>query len=363
MMKEKRIYINGRFLQQVPTGVNRYAYELCKALTILKVNFVIICPKGNLCDSYEVDDFNIIHWGIGHSHFWEQCVLPFFFLQQKGKSILVNFTGIGPVLVKNKIVTIHDLAFMFHPQWYSKTYASFYRILTPLSAKTALKVLTVSNFSKSEIIRMLHIGDRKIEVVYNAVPPCLMEEEPEYSSTENNISDKYVLVVSSIDPRKNFERLLKAFRYLEDTDLHLYIVGGWNAIYTSGSIQNEMDVCENPRIHWLGRVSDEELKSYYRQAACFVYPSLYEGFGIPPIEAMAMNCPAIVSDIPVLREVCGSAAIYVNPYNEKEMAVEIKRLCGDENLKEEMKLRGKKQLENYSWIKSAGKLYSIINSL
>lgn len=356
---DRAIYINGRFLFQRPTGVNRYAYELCKALHSLGVAFKIICPKyGCYCDEYDLKEFHILRWGIGSSHFWEQCVLPLFFMGKKGsRKLLVNFTGIGPVLVCDKIITIHDLAFKFNPRWYSKKYSFFYNLMTPASAKTAMKILTVSIFSKNEIIRMLNIKEDKIEVVYNAVSSTFYEKKEMIQPSD----EKYILAVSSIDPRKNFECLLKAFSYLEDLDIHLYIIGGKNRIYRASSVEQEME--RNKQVHWIGRVSDDKLRQYYQQACCFVYPSLYEGFGIPPIEAMAMNCPVVAADIPVLHETCGKAALYADPYKEKDLAMKIKELLENEELQKKLREYGNKQIESYDWQKSALKLLSIIKSL
>lgn len=197
--------------------------------------------------------------------------------------ILINFSGIGPVIVKNKIMTIHDLAFLHNPSWYSSAYRLIYKNLTPLGAKTSKKIITVSDFSKREIIKFLGIDGDKIEIVPNAVSQIFTEENP---GNETRSQEKYILTVSSVDPRKNFAMLLKAFSMINDSSLKLYIIGGESKIYTT-SIKYLFKSEQNDNIKWLGRVPDSELKQYYNNAACFIYPSLYEGFGIPPLEAMA----------------------------------------------------------------------------
>lgn len=127
------------------------------------------------------------------------------------------------------------------------------------------------------------------------------------------------MVVSSIDPRKNFSTLLKAFTQIKDKELKLYIVGGQANIYST-SIKELCNNIPTDRIKWLGRVTDSELKEYYANAHAFIYPSIYEGFGIPPLEAMACGTPTIVSDIPPLQEVCGEASLYVSPLDVEDIA-------------------------------------------
>lgn len=344
------IYVNGRFLLQNQTGVNRFAYELCRSWSKMGIHFTLCCPPGDIKECYDTSSFDIIVCGWGKSHVWEQIYLPYWFACIKGKKILVCFTGLGPLLTHTKIMTIHDLAFMVNPDWYSRSYVFLYKILTPLCALTSLKILTVSETSKQEIIQRLSIKNEKIKVIYNAVSPLFYDSNN--SITKENSKKKYILAVSSIDPRKNFIRLLASLRYIKDKDVKLYVVGGQNSIYST-SINELSKNFPSERIKWLGRVSDEELKQYYTNALCFVYPSLYEGFGIPPLEAMACSTPTIVSDIAAIKEVCKDASLYVNPYDEKDIADKINQLIEDDNLQKKLISEGHKRYVEFSWQKSA----------
>lgn len=354
------IYINGRFLLQEQTGVNRFAYELCKALHQSGIFFILLCPHGEIKMCYDTAGFSIKHCGWGKSHIWEQLFLPIFFLKTRGKHLLVNFTGIGPIALKNKIRTIHDLGFMVNSKWYSLSYILLYKTLTPLSAATSLKILTVSEFSKNEIMRLLNVKKDKISVIYNAVSSLFMEPDTNYQYSEKK--EKYILAVSSIDPRKNFATLLKAFSMLKDTDIKLYIAGGQNRIY-SISVEELSANISSEKIKWLGRVSDAELKRYYEGASCFVYPSLYEGFGIPPLEAMACGVPVVVSDIPPIREVCGDTALYVDPLNQKDIAEKIALIINDRELQEELRTKGRARCQAFGWTQSARTLSAVIAEL
>ena len=341
------LYINGRFLTQPLTGVNRFAYEITKALYNLGYKFTIICPRHCIREEYDVAEFNIIYYGIGNSHVWELVSLPFFFFNKKD-DMLVSFSGLGPLFVKNKITTIHDLAHRENPKWYSFPYRLFYQIFEPLVAKSAQKVITVSEFSKKEILKYYKsINPDKIHIIYNA---CNDDWE---ISRKRNLTSDYVLCVSSIDPRKNFPILLDAFR--EIPEVKLKIAGGKNAVFSN----NNLEVPSNAE--FLGRVSDEELAELYQNAIAFIYPTLYEGFGLPPIEAAHFGCPAIISNIPVLREVCGDTAIYFNPHDYKSIIDAVRyTITLTEEQREMLVSASKKNLERFSWRISAQRLIEIL---
>jgi glycosyltransferase involved in cell wall biosynthesis len=336
------------------TGVERYAYNICKAMARLRQPFTIVCPKAPIHQDYDVSDLTIVHYGIGNSHFWEQCVLPFFFIGKKNYLVL-SFTGLGSILIRHKVMTVHDLSFLKNPSWYSRTYYWYYKFMTPLAVKTSQHILTVSEFSKSEILRFYpFLKPECISVVYNAIDRQLFK--PLTSDIKHQTSAPFVLCVSSIDPRKNFARLIEACQGL--TGAKLYIVGKYNRVFSQ---QMQLDTTSD-HIQFLGRVSDDELVRLYNQAACFVFPSLYEGFGLPPLEAMACGCPVLVSDIPVEREVCGDAAQYFNPLDSKNILHTIKQYLNDADvIKEKMRQKGFENITRFSWEKSAQVLMKIVN--
>lgn len=347
----KHIYINGRFLLSPQTGVERFAYEICKALTAIGINFTIICPrKGQINKAYYIDNFCIIRFGIGQSHVWEQLVLPLYFIG-KTNYIIMSFTGLGSILIPNKIMTIHDLSFLENPKWFSKAYYYYYKVMTPLAVKTSKRIITVSNFSKLEIKRFYpFISLEKISVIPNALSETFRKSLPQQIGNKNS----YFLAVSSMDPRKNFTRLIHAFENIKG--YNLLIVGGKNRVYG-----NQDNTTNNKNIKFLGRVSDEELINLYANAEAFIYPSLYEGFGIPPLEAMALGCPVLTSDISVLHEVCHDAALYFNPLDEKDMQSCIETFhCMDDSKKTDLIEKGYNNTKRFSWIESAKEVKKMI---
>ena len=176
------IYVNGRFLLQNLTGVNRFAYELCRAWVRMGIPFTLCCPPGTIKECYDVSCFHIVVCGWGKSHVWEQLALPYWFAKVKGEKFLVCFTGLGPLLTRKKIMTIHDLAFMANPAWYSRSYRLWYRLMTPLCAATSVRILTVSQFSKSEIRQRLSISEK------NHVTETEMEDYKDYDYLVRNTS-------------------------------------------------------------------------------------------------------------------------------------------------------------------------------
>ena len=345
------LYINGRFLTQPMTGVERYAYSICMALAELGRPFTVVCPNGPVRKEYDVRSLNIIHYGFGGSHFWEQCVLPCFFVGKKDY-LLLSLTGLGSILIRHKIMTIHDLSFLRSQSWFSRTYYFYYRFMTPLSARTSSHILTVSEFSKSEILHFYpFLSEDKISVAYNAINSSLFKID----NTVTAAKERFVLTVSSIDPRKNFSRLLEAFNGIKD--VRLYIVGNYNQVFQ----KQESLLQDRNDVRFLGRASDRELLELYNQADCFVLPSLYEGFGLPPIEAMACGCPVLVSDIPVEREICADAARYFNPYSVEDIRRAIReQLECDDSARNEQIERGLNNVGRFSWLRSGTKIVEIV---
>lgn len=350
------IYVNGRFLCHKMDGIGRFSLEICKQLKRLNLDFTIVVPKGlNYKNEF---GFEIVEFGHLKSHFWEQIDL-LLFLKSNGSPLLLNLSGLGPLFYKNQIITIHDLSFYENKKWFSKAYTLFYSTATPVLARNAKKILTVSNFSKSEIIKYLKVDAVKIEVIYNAVATDLNKNLDNYETSpaiDSILNSKYILAVSSIDPRKNLQCLIDSFLNLKLKDYKLVLVGK-----TSGHFNVKLR-SDSQNIVFTGFVSDGDLSILYRKCEFFIYPSLYEGFGIPPLEAMKNGCAVIVSDIPSLKEVCSDAALYVNPYDVESIKNGMLKIIKDSKLKEELKSKGSLRSQFFKWEESGDKVYEIIKN-
>jgi glycosyltransferase involved in cell wall biosynthesis len=351
------IYINGRFLCNKMDGISRFSLEICKQLKNLGLDFKVIIPKWAEYENTEC--FEIVRFGNLKSHFWEQIDL-LRFLNSKGSPLLLNLSGLGPLFYKNQIITIHDLSFHANKKWFSKAYTLLYSTATPILARNAKKILTVSNFSKSEIIKYLKIDGVKIEVIYNAVTDDIkghfLNESMSFS-IKSILNDKFILAVSSIDPRKNQQKLIDSFSDLNLPDFRLVLVGK-----TSSHFNIKLK-SESKNIIFTGFVSDLELSLLYENCDFFIYPSLYEGFGIPPLEAMKKGRAVVVSDIPSLKEVCSDAALYINPNESESIKSGILELVNNTGLKEELKLKGRIRSSFFSWEESGVKVYNTIKNI
>ncbi|MET0571712.1 MAG: glycosyltransferase family 1 protein, partial [Pedobacter agri] len=246
---------------------------------------------------------------------------------------------------------LHDLAFFVNPEWFSKPFSLWYRFIIPILARKSRKILTVSMFSKGEIIRILKQPAEKIIVAPNA------SSQLDSGHSEPVMYGEYLLFVGSVDPRKNLITLINAFKSINQGRLKLVIAGMVNKNFGSVDLDHDEDII------YLGKVSDAHLAALYKNAVAFVYPSLYEGFGIPPLEAMQHGCPVLVSNSSSLPEVCGDAAIYFSPYNTEELAEKIKLISENENLRTQLKQKGLKRVMEFSWFNSANIIKNAIDDL
>lgn len=345
-----RVLVNGRFLTQQLTGVHRYALEICDALYALGVDLLVLVPNKPL--THNDISFPIERVGRFDSHLWEQMELPLYVKRHYNGQLLVNFAGLSSALYNNCVTTIHDLSFLENPKWFSLPYRLWYRWMTPITARRARRIITVSQFSRGEIVKHLGVSEEKVLVAYNAVTERL--HQPKTKATE-----RFVLTVSSLDPRKNLSRLVEAFKSLHLTDCKLMVVGAGNKVFGAVDGLETSDA----QVELLGYLNDEQIVEYYSNALAFVYPSLYEGFGIPVLEAMHFGTPVIAADIPPLHEVCQDAAVYCNPYDTQSIAAEIKHLLNDDALREKLSAKGLERQRQFSWLRSGELIKTMLESL
>jgi glycosyltransferase involved in cell wall biosynthesis len=355
-----KVYINGRFLAQRTTGVQRFALEFVKTLDKLleendiKFDFVILTPS-NVVNNLHLKNIKLLSVGVLKGHLWEQIELPFY---SRG-GLLVNLCNTGPILKLNQIVTIHDTAVYAYPEGFNKIFVFWYKLVFKFLSLFVEKIITVSGFSKNELIRYCNIKSEKISVVSEG------KEHIQRISPDFDVLDKhnikpanYILAVSSINPNKNFQGIISSIEVLGDTAVDIVIAGGINSkIFSTSNIELSKNV------KYIGYVTDGELKALYEKALCFVYPSFYEGFGLPPLEAMTCGCPVIVSNAASLPEVCGDAALYVDPYSPEDIAEKIKLLLSNDRLREELRRKGLERAKMFSWEKCVQETLKVIEEV
>lgn len=345
-------YVNARFLTQPITGVQRYSFEISLQLRKLMPEIKFVAPH-NIIQHEAAEELGVERMGKRNGHAWEQLDLPVY-LRSKGSPLLVNLANTAPLLYGNKISTLHDIAFVRYPGNFSWKFRLAYQLATPRIIKTSKKTITVSEFSKQEICAVYKMPPGRVVVVPNAVSGAFHRQQ-------GAASEPYLLAVSSLNQQKNFHGLIDAFGLLKKTSHKLYIVGALNKNFADPELVKKIE--SDSRIKLLGRVTDEQLVSLYSGAAAFIYPSFYEGFGLPPLEAQACGCPVICSNAASLPEVCGDSALYFLPHKISEMAEKIDFLLSQHDIAEELIVKGYKNIQRFSWAESARKLFDIIKEV
>ena len=358
-----KVYINARFLTQTTTGVQRYARELVRVfdelvgshdVSVRHLSFELLAPDGP-SEPIATQHIPVRQVGRLSGHAWEQLELPHF---TRG-GFLLNLCNTAPVSKAQQLVVIHDAAVYAVPQAYSRAFRSFYQVLLPTLSRTAQKVLTDSEFSKRELVRYCHTPEAKIAVIYLGKEHVFSETADTRVFAEHGFGDKpFLLAVSSLSPHKNFAGIVRALEHLENPGFEVVVAGGTNPAVFSGRGASLPDSVKH-----LGYVSEGELRALYEQAAGFVYPSFYEGFGLPPLEAMACGCPVIVSNAASLPEVCADAALYCDPHRPEDIAAKIQRLMGDAALRERLKQKGLERAEKFSWDRCARETLAVLEQV
>jgi glycosyltransferase involved in cell wall biosynthesis len=275
-----------------------------------------------------------------------------------------------PLVHCRSVVTIHDCIHLMFPQYLPGRLAHAYARATILAAtRRADRILTVSEASKSDILRCFNVPADKIIVTYNAIDACFLAEptDDEFARARERyqLTNPFVLYVGNIKPHKNLERLIDAFdrvRRQGFDDLRLVIIGDQISRY-----QGLRRAVHRHKLHkhvrFLGFVSPETLAVLYRLASVFAFPSLYEGFGLPPLEAMASGTPVLSSNVSSLPEVLGDAALLVDPYSPEAIADGLVQLLTDETLRATLKKRGLAKARQYSWEDSVRRVHGIYNEV
>ncbi len=263
------------------------------------------------------------------------------------------------------VISILDVSYLYYPRLFKKRDLYQLKLWGGYSIRRAKKIITISNSSKNDIIKMYKINPDKITVIYPGIKE-LKTENIKFKTMDDikekfAVSSPYILFVGTLQPRKNIVRLVEAFSKLQK-DLQLVIVGkkGWQFEEILDSPQR-YGVKE--RVKFLDSVSDEDLPSLYKNAICFCLPSLYEGFGLPILEAMQYGCPVAASNVSSLPEAGGDAALYFDPENADDIKKNLELIIQNSELRDKMIKKGYEQVKKFSWEKTASKTLSVLEEL
>jgi glycosyltransferase involved in cell wall biosynthesis len=339
-----RIVANVRTLRAYATGVQRYTIEVVERL------------------ADEVDSIAPSHAAHGIlGHVWEQTALP----AQLGDRLLWSPGGTGPWRVSHQVVTIHDAAPLDHAGWFDRKFARWYGFLLPRLLANVRSVITVSEFSRRRLAAHVPAAEDRIAVIPLGIGAAFRPaSDEEVAAVRQRLrlppAYSYVLSVGSLQPRKNVARLLEAWSHVRDRvpDTILAVAGvRFDEIFGGAGFERLPR-----RVLLLGYVDEADLAALYTGARAFAYPSLYEGFGLPPLEAMACGTPVLAADAGSLPEVSGDAAVLVEPRDVDAIGDGLVRVLEDEALRARLRERGFDRAKEYSWDRTAAETGRVLRS-
>lgn len=303
---------------------------------------------------------------VGPKPFWTQVGLPLaLFSQVHRPDVFFSPTHYAPRFSPvPTVVSIMDLSFLQFPHLFNAGDLRKLKSWTAYSVRKAARVITISQSSKDDIIDEYKVAKDKVKVVYLGIKKEEKTKSMSETLSKHNVKSPFILFVGTLQPRKNIAGLIHAFSKVKEKnpDLELVIIGKKGWMYE--------DILEAPEkfgvekdVKFLDFVKDEELPSFYKNAVCFVLPSLYEGFGLPVLEAMKYGCPVITSNISSMPEAGGDAALYVNPDSIEDIAEKIEKVVGDPKLAESMRKKGLLQVKKFNWEKSANDVLTVLKDV
>lgn len=365
----KTIYVDARMY--LASGIGTYLRNLVKVIAEYKVYALhLITTPEVLYKAPELNNFDLSLINAEIYSIKEQIALP---LAIKNCDLFwtPNFNiPLLPIRAKKRVVTIHDIFYLVHSDslpLHKKYYA---KVVTQKAAKTSDLVITDSDFSKEEICKYTGISGEKVRRIHLGVDTSafahkISDEEDQKIRKKYTPATKFFLYVGNVKPHKNIHRLLEAYRlWLEknDGEIQLVIIGKHFPDYMVKKHVEENSIFKG-KVHFYTSIENEELKWFYSNAQCLILPSLYEGFGFPPLEAMCCNCPTLVSDVASLPEICGDASCYVNPTSVESILEGMQKMIADENLRKSLIERGSQRVKKFLWKDAAEKHLQVFNEL
>jgi glycosyltransferase involved in cell wall biosynthesis len=345
------IGINCRVLGKTKLGVGRYTLELVDALaaraTTDDLSYLVFGLKSlpeRLTNRPAIENADEPAWTPSgpKAQVWEQVALPRV-MTDYDVDLLHTPAGSAPVLGSvPKVTTIHDLSPIRHPEWFSKSFAVFYRALTPATAHVSEELIAVSEFTADELRNRYSVERESVHAIPHGVTPPVNGPSPEGV----NPTRRYLLFVGSVNPRKNISGVVKAYRKYRaqaENPADLLLVGPEKDVFAG------VDIAPVTGVQRTGYVSDAELGWLYRNALSLVYPSLYEGFGLPILEAMSVGTPVVTSDRGAMAEIADGAALLASPEDINELVRALVRIDEDSEYREALTVAGRERASEFTW--------------
>jgi len=349
-------------------GSGEFCFQLLSSLAKLdkKNNYSIFSPiKPSLDMPKETEKWKYVVFQV--KKLWTLWGLTKRFLIGKdGIDVFFSPTHYLPLYSScPSVISILDVSYIYFPELFKKRDLYQLKLWGGYSIGKAKKIITISESSKNDIMKTYKVKEDKISVIYPGIKQLPAESKELAMSDLNNkfgIDGEYILFVGTLQPRKNVTKLIEAFAKIKKRDLKLVVVGKKGWLYEDILSAPQKFGVED-RVKFLDFVSDEDLPSLYKNALCFVLPSLYEGFGLPVLEAMQYGCPVLTSNVSSLPEAGGDAAVYFDPEDANDIAQKIDEVVSDSSLRQEMVKKGYNQIKKFSWEKAAKETLRVLEEL
>lgn len=349
-----QIAIDARDLANVTTGVGRYLLNLLQHFPDLRPDFVFTLYTDRPIPVPQCAATLRTKILTGHPWLWKQVLMP---IEQKRAHMDLFFVPSYSTPVCNPahaVVTIHDMIYTRYPQWTTRLERWRFATIVRYSARFASRIIAVSEATRKDILTLTGVSPRKVKVIYEGVDPIFRElpaEDLVAAGARLGLALPFILYVGSLHHRRNVKRLLQAFAQLQRAGKipHRLVLCGLN-LFEHHELEQwvtELQLAEH--VKYFGYVTDEDLVALYNLAELFVYPSMYEGFGLPVLEAMACGTPVITGNSSSLPEVAGDAALLVDPHDTLALSRAMASLIREASLRQELRERGQAQCRKFAW--------------
>ncbi|MDI6869838.1 MAG: glycosyltransferase family 1 protein [Bacillota bacterium] len=364
-----RVGINAAIVDSSPTGLGVYAMSMARALARRHDDIVVYASQPELLE-FPADKLRLVpdatrpNRGFGghlRRFSWTQTVLPWQLIRD-GVDILYSPVPEIPLLGPTPaVMTVHDIIPLKFPQYHSRQ-VNYFRYLVPWELRRAIKVIAISNNTAHDVRSTYGVRDSKLVTIYNGFDADHFRPSGNAAYLREKYGvNQFILYVGNLSPHKNVSNLIKAFALISSVVPHkLVVIGNRDPRYYPTLAEEAKTNGISERIQFLDYVPYEELPGFYSQASLFVFPSLYEGFGLPPLEAMACGAPVIVSNTSSLPEVVGEAGLLVDPTRVDDLAAAMKTVLQVDQLRASMIEKGLEQSRRFSWDRAAAELLTVL---
>jgi len=361
-----RVLVNATAVEDQSSGLGHYVISLMRALSDFPLELIAITPNPELLPD-GIQAVKSPSWTRSHStrlrstprYIYANTFMRYWLAKFRADVLFSPNHELMLFPPVPQVVVIHDIIPYFAPEEHRFLGTYYQDYLPKLLSYHVKHIVTVSNSTRDDLIKYFQLPPDKITAIHSGPGATLG-----YKELPQDIPRPYILYVGRLAPYKNLCNLVLAMGLLQDRFPHHIVIAGVAPPGLNGAVSDILKSAASAgitdRVKFLGYVPTEQLGSLYREASLLVLPSLYEGFGFPPLEAMSCGTPVAVSRIPALVETVGDAGVYFEPRSPKDIAGAIERLLSDQKLREEMIKRGKERARSFSWERTAGFMYEVL---